>query len=246
MGADAKVTQRVVLDDCLSLVISVCAVIQARPPEMTAQPHLLESEDHSADRLDGMRRRGSGNADHGFDWWNFCFVDCSAFDCRHSERLHSDSCTSPLRPGSGSAISRQLRRSPPPVPDARPRHPVGGIWTAILVLTGSYETLYSYSILAAWIFHTLRVGAVFVLRRELPNAARPYKMWAYPATLVLLVAISIWFVMNAFMTHPGPSLHGLCYRCHWSPGLLDLAQTGAFRLVPQQGSRGEDSSTRGA
>src|ERR1041385_619372 len=29
-----------------------------------------------------------------------------------------------------------------------------GIWTVILILTGSYETLYSYSILAAWIFYT--------------------------------------------------------------------------------------------
>jgi APA family basic amino acid/polyamine antiporter len=58
-----------------------------------------------------------------------------------------------------------------------------GIWTAILVLTGSYETLYSYSILAAWIFYTLSVGAVFVLRRKLPDLLRPYRMWGYPYTL---------------------------------------------------------------
>ena len=59
----------------------------------------------------------------------------------------------------------------------------GGIWTAILILTGSYETLYSYSIVAAWIFYTMSVGAViFLLRRKLPNAARPYRMWGYPVT----------------------------------------------------------------
>ena len=81
----------------------------------------------------------------------------------------------------------------------------GGIWTAVLVLTGSYETLYSYSILAAWIFYTLSVGAVFVLRRKLPNAARPYRMWGYPATLWLFVVVSIWFMMDAFVTQPGPS-----------------------------------------
>ena len=85
----------------------------------------------------------------------------------------------------------------------------GGIWTAILVLTGSYETLYSYSILAAWIFYTLSVGAVFVLRRKLPNAARPYRMWGYPVTLVLFVGISIWFIVNAFVTQPEPSLMAL-------------------------------------
>ena len=82
----------------------------------------------------------------------------------------------------------------------------GGIWTAVLVVTGSYETLYSYSIVAAWIFYTMSVGAVFVLRRKLPNAVRPYRMWGYPATLWLFVVVSVWFMVNAFVTQPGPSL----------------------------------------
>lgn len=85
----------------------------------------------------------------------------------------------------------------------------GGLWTAILVLTGSYETLYSYSILAAWIFYTMSVAAVFVLRRKLPGATRPYRMWGYPATLWLFVAVSVWFMMNAFVTQPLPSLMAL-------------------------------------
>ena len=80
-----------------------------------------------------------------------------------------------------------------------------GIWTIFLILTGSYETLYSYSIVAAWIFYTLSVGAVFVLRRKLPDAARPYSMWGYPATPLLFVAMSVWFVVNAFVTQPKPS-----------------------------------------
>jgi APA family basic amino acid/polyamine antiporter len=82
----------------------------------------------------------------------------------------------------------------------------GGIWTVFLLLTGSYETLYSYSIVAAWIFYTMSVGAVLVLRRKLPNAARPYRMWGYPATPLLFVAMSVWFVVNAFVTQPKPSL----------------------------------------
>jgi len=81
-----------------------------------------------------------------------------------------------------------------------------GIWTAILVLTGSYETLYSYSILAAWIFYTLSVGAVFVLRRKLPDAPRPYRMWGYPYTLWLFVAVSVWFMADALVTQTRPSL----------------------------------------
>ena len=85
----------------------------------------------------------------------------------------------------------------------------GSVWTAVLILTGSYETLYSYSILAAWVFYTLSVGAVFVLRRKAPNADRPYRMWGYPATLWLFVVVSIWFIVDAFATQPGPSLMAL-------------------------------------
>ena len=81
----------------------------------------------------------------------------------------------------------------------------GGLWTAILVLSGSYETLYSYSILAAWIFYTMSVAAVFVLRRKFPHAARPYRMWGYPFTLVLFLAVSVWFMVNAFLAQPWPS-----------------------------------------
>jgi len=85
----------------------------------------------------------------------------------------------------------------------------GGLWTVILVLSGSYETLYSYSILAAWIFYTLSVAAVFVLRRKLPDAVRPYRMWGYPFTLWLFLVVSVWFVMNAFVAQPWPSFMAL-------------------------------------
>jgi len=85
----------------------------------------------------------------------------------------------------------------------------GGLWTVVLVISGSYETLYSYSILAAWIFYTLSVAAVFVLRRKLPHAVRPYKMWGYPVTLWLFLAVSAWFVLNAFVAQPRPSFMAL-------------------------------------
>jgi amino acid transporter len=81
-----------------------------------------------------------------------------------------------------------------------------GLWTAVLILTGSYETLYSYSILAAWIFYTMTVGSVLVLRRKWPDAHRPYRMWGYPYTLWLFVAASVWFMADALVTQTQPSL----------------------------------------
>jgi APA family basic amino acid/polyamine antiporter len=84
-----------------------------------------------------------------------------------------------------------------------------GIWTAFLVVTGSYDTLYTYSILAAWIFYTMSVAAVMVLRRKLPHAPRPYRMWAYPWTLWVFVAVSMWFMADAVVTQPLPSAMAL-------------------------------------
>lgn len=83
---------------------------------------------------------------------------------------------------------------------------LGGVWTAVLILTGSYDTLYSYSIVAAWIFYTLSVLAVFVLRRKQPNRERPYRMWGYPYTMWLFVGVSSWFVVDEFLAQPWPSL----------------------------------------
>jgi basic amino acid/polyamine antiporter, APA family len=85
----------------------------------------------------------------------------------------------------------------------------GGIWTAILVVSGSYDTLYTYAILAGWIFYTMSVAAVMVLRRKFPDMHRPYRMWGYPVTLWLFVAVSLWFIADASVTQPAPSAMAL-------------------------------------
>jgi APA family basic amino acid/polyamine antiporter len=84
-----------------------------------------------------------------------------------------------------------------------------GLWTALLVISGSYENLFSYSIVAAWIFYMLSVAAVFVLRRKLTDLPRPYRMWGYPYTPGVFVVVSVWFVINALVTVPGPSFAAL-------------------------------------
>jgi APA family basic amino acid/polyamine antiporter len=84
-----------------------------------------------------------------------------------------------------------------------------GLWAAVLVLSGSYETLFSYSIVAAWIFYTMSVAAVQILRRKLPDHPRPYRMWGYPVTPWLFVLVSVWYVVNAFLNETVPSLMAL-------------------------------------
>ncbi len=97
-----------------------------------------------------------------------------------------------------------------------PRHRTPGFailaqaaWAAVLLLTGSYETLVDYALFATWLFYGLMVAGVIVLRRKRPDAPRPYRMWGYPVTPLLFVAITAWFVVNMLVTRPGPSLAGL-------------------------------------
>jgi APA family basic amino acid/polyamine antiporter len=50
---------------------------------------------------------------------------------------------------------------------------------------------------------------VFVLRRRLPNAERPYKTLGYPLMPVIFVLVSTWLVINTFMTRRVESAVGL-------------------------------------
>jgi APA family basic amino acid/polyamine antiporter len=83
------------------------------------------------------------------------------------------------------------------------------VWTCLLIVTGSYASLSSYTIISAWIFYTLSVAAVWVLRRKKPGAPRPYRMLGYPVTLLLFLAASAWFLVDALVNQPQVSLIAL-------------------------------------
>ena len=83
-----------------------------------------------------------------------------------------------------------------------------GAWSALLALTGTYETLAAYAMYAAWVFYGLTSMAVLVLRRTQPDRLRPYRMTGYPLTLVVFAVVALGFVVNTFVTSPGPTLVG--------------------------------------
>jgi APA family basic amino acid/polyamine antiporter len=86
---------------------------------------------------------------------------------------------------------------------------VQALWTGLLIVSGTYETLSAYTIFSAWMFYTLSVAGVWVLRRRAPDAPRPYRMWGYPVTLWLFVVVSVWFLVDTLLDQPKPSLMAL-------------------------------------
>ena len=83
-----------------------------------------------------------------------------------------------------------------------------GAWSALLAITGTYETLASYAMFAAWAFYGLTAMAVLALRRQQPGRPRPYCMTGYPITLLVFAAVALGFVVNTFVATPGPAAAG--------------------------------------
>ncbi len=83
------------------------------------------------------------------------------------------------------------------------------VWSLVLLLSGTYETLMDYAMFALWVFYGLMVLGVILLRRRRPDLPRPYRMWGYPVTPILFLAVTLFFLGNTLITRPGPSLAGL-------------------------------------
>jgi APA family basic amino acid/polyamine antiporter len=85
------------------------------------------------------------------------------------------------------------------------------LWSGVLVVSGSYDTLVDYAMFATWLFYGLMVSGVIVLRRTQPDLPRPYRMWGYPFTPLLFLAVTAWFLVNTLISRPVPAFAGLAF-----------------------------------
>lgn len=82
-----------------------------------------------------------------------------------------------------------------------------GLWASVLVLTGSYQTLFGRVIYMEWFFFGLMTAALFVLRRR--ATYRPaYRMWGYPLAPLAFVVASAAIVVNQLRAQPFEALYG--------------------------------------
>jgi APA family basic amino acid/polyamine antiporter len=69
-----------------------------------------------------------------------------------------------------------------------------GVWSSLLVVSGSFDILADMFIFMSWVFYGLVIIGLFILRKKMPLASRPYKAWGYPlvpAIFILFTAIYI-------------------------------------------------------
>jgi basic amino acid/polyamine antiporter, APA family len=84
-----------------------------------------------------------------------------------------------------------------------------GIWASVLVLSGSFDTLTDYVIFGSWIFYAAATATVFVFRRTMPNAERPYRAFGYPIVPILFLLVAGFLLFNELYNEPQRSFLGL-------------------------------------
>lgn len=83
------------------------------------------------------------------------------------------------------------------------------VWSALLAATGTFEQLLTYVVFTGWIFYGLGAMSVFALRRQQPNAPRPFRTPGYPITPSLFVVSAALLVLNTLREQPGRASIGV-------------------------------------
>jgi APA family basic amino acid/polyamine antiporter len=98
------------------------------------------------------------------------------------------------------------------------------IWTVFLTLprtvitdptTGAvtygnvYTQLLEYIVSADLVFYVLLVVAVVVLRKKMPDADRPYRMWGYPMVPIISVLLAAFLIVD--LAYLAPTTSGIGY-----------------------------------
>ena len=74
------------------------------------------------------------------------------------------------------------------------------IWASALCLTGKYGDLLDYVMIIVIIFYILTIYGIFILRRKMPNAERPYKAFGYPVLPFFYILIATAICVSLLVT----------------------------------------------
>ncbi len=83
------------------------------------------------------------------------------------------------------------------------------VWSCMLVFSGSFDQLTDMLIFASFIFYGAIAFGVFVLRRKMPYAERPYKAFGYPIVPALFVLFCAALVVVTCFQRPREAMLGL-------------------------------------
>jgi len=83
-----------------------------------------------------------------------------------------------------------------------------GVWSVVLVLTGSYRALFTRVVYTEWIFFALVAASLFFMRKR-PGYQPLYRVWGFPVLPGIFVVSSLGIVAHEIIKDPVSSLSGL-------------------------------------
>lgn len=79
----------------------------------------------------------------------------------------------------------------------------------VLVMLRNLDELTALVVFAGMLFNVLVVIAVIIYRKKYPELERPYKVWGYPATVIITVLLFAGLMVNTLMEDPITAIVGL-------------------------------------
>ena len=74
-----------------------------------------------------------------------------------------------------------------------------GVWSCLFIISGSFDMLADMFTFISWIAYLMGAAGIFILRKKMPQAARPYKAWGYPLLSVLFIAFAAFYVVSTVL-----------------------------------------------
>jgi APA family basic amino acid/polyamine antiporter len=86
---------------------------------------------------------------------------------------------------------------------------IQAVVASLLCLSGKYGDLLTMVSFVVVVFYVLTILGIFVLRRKMPNAERPYRAFGYPILPAIYIVLAVAFCVGLVWTSPTYSLWGL-------------------------------------
>ena len=82
-------------------------------------------------------------------------------------------------------------------------------WACLLVLSGTFDQLTDMIIFAVFIYYGATTLGVFILRKKMPDAPRPYKVWGYPIVPAIVILFCAALFVNTIYARPREAAIGM-------------------------------------
>jgi APA family basic amino acid/polyamine antiporter len=86
---------------------------------------------------------------------------------------------------------------------------VQAVLACLFAASGTFDQLTTFVVFMYWIFYGLAGASVFVLRKKMPDANRPYRTLGYPVIPLIFLLASIWLTINTLQSNPVESALGI-------------------------------------